>query len=239
MIRKLTTTALTLALGTLVGTADASFNLEDPGNALTVGINSGGRTMDSDIGNTSLATFDALDNFTFDFASTQTAYTNDNLPVFLKLTSGVSGVDLDATITASGGGYALWSGTQAATYTTSGGEALVTTRSQIDIDITNGDVDGVGFTLNRSVAEANIKLFDADDNAIGAAAGYTVAAATAHHFFGYTRAGGDALIAKVSITGLGGGQVGLDDVSFVIPEPGSVALIGLGGLALVARRRKH
>lgn len=238
MTRKLTTAALTLALGTLVGTADASFTLQDPGNAQTVGINSAGRTMDADIGNTSLAAFDALDNYTFDFASTQTGYTNDNLPIFLKLTAGASGADLDANVTANGGGYAVYSGTQSAAYTTSGGEALVTTRSEIVIDVTNGDVDGIGFTINRSIAEANVKLFDADDNAIGNAAGYTVAANTNHRFFGYTRTGGDALISKVTITGLGGGQVGLDDVSFVIPEPGSMALIGLGGLALIARRRK-
>jgi hypothetical protein len=33
-------------------------------------------------------------------------------------------------------------------------------------------------------------------------------------------------------------QAFIDDVAVAVPEPSSIALLGLGGLALLARRRK-
>lgn len=238
MKRSVLITSLALSLAGIVGTADASFVFEDPANAQTVGINSVGRTVDATAGNIALAAFDALDNYTFTFGTPRTGVTNDNLPGFTRLTGGVSGVDLDASINASGGGYAVWSDGQSAAYTSSDDEALVTTRAEISIDITEGDVAAIAFMLNRSVSTANVKLFDADDNAIGDAAGYTIAGGTNYGFFGYQTTSGEAPIAKVTVTGLGGGQVGLDDVSYVIPEPGSMALLGLGAAAIFARRRR-
>jgi hypothetical protein len=46
-------------------------------------------------------------------------------------------------------------------------------------------------------------------------------------------------IQTFSTNPLGNGTVYLDDFSFVIPEPASMALLGLGGLALVGIRRRQ
>ncbi|HEX5222889.1 MAG TPA: PEP-CTERM sorting domain-containing protein [Verrucomicrobiae bacterium] len=68
---------------------------------------------------------------------------------------------------------------------------------------------------------------------------------TAFNLSGLVPAGADTArvvyaIQSFSTNPLGNGNVFVDDMSFtVVPEPSSMALLGLGGLALVASRRKR
>lgn len=221
------------------GSAQASFNFDDPGNVTTVDVNSNATVIDKSAGNISIGDFNDLSTkYVFTLDTTRTGVSNDNLPAFLNLTNGASGIDLNATINASGGGFAVFTTDAGGTYTTSGTGYIATTRATVTIDITQG-VAGVAFTINRLIGDATITLFDADSNPVGDAAGYTITGGASHGFFGFLGGGGDNPIAQVVVTTGGGNQLGIDDVSFTnVPEPGSMGLIAAGLLMIAARRRR-
>ena len=60
-----------------------------------------------------------------------------------------------------------------------------------------------------------------------------------HYFIGFVAPSGESITSVTLQEQAGGAFFGYDDVSFVsVPEPSSTALLGLGGLALMLRRRK-
>ncbi len=236
--RLLTGTLVAVSAAALTAPADASFKLADPANITTADINSNGNTIDKSAGNISLTDFNALDTtYVCTLDTPQTEFTNTSVPIFLQLTSGTSGIDLNATISASGGGYAVFA--ESATYASSGLGNMTTNRATITIDINEG-VAGVAFTLNRLIGDATVTLFDADSNAVGAASGYTLSEGASHGYFGFLGGGSDNAISQVVITTAGGNALGLDDVSFTnVPEPATLGLLASGLALVVARRRRR
>jgi len=239
-------TVLTLITVAALGgsqAAVASFAYSDPSDISTAAINSAGTTLSVTEGNSSLAAYNALDTLTFSLDTERTSITNDNLPAFLNLTAGASGTDLNASVNNLGGSYALFSG--GSDYLTSGAGTFIINSTGVNIDITQG-VDAVAFTLNRIQANITVKLFGgaAKDQAIGEAAGYVYDVTSGHidhALFAYVT-DGSSPITRVNVTRAAiGNQFGLDDISFVseVPEPGSMALVGLGAIMVLKKRRHH
>jgi hypothetical protein len=80
---------------------------------------------------------------------------------------------------------------------------------------------------------ADVSFFRRDGSLISTIAVSGLASA----FYGFQRDGGLTDIAGVSITNTDGAGIGLDNLRFTIPAPGSLALLGLGALAAGRRRR--
>ncbi|NWK55045.1 PEP-CTERM sorting domain-containing protein [Verrucomicrobiaceae bacterium N1E253] len=112
----------------------------------------------------------------------------------------------------------------------------------------------VSFDLNRMLAAgsgtftANVEVFDGNSDAATSLWSETVdVAAQTQETWVNTASGtfansGSELFVRVTLVDqVNGGQIGMDNLVInhtAVPEPSSAALLGLGGLALILRRRK-
>lgn len=87
-------------------------------------------------------------------------------------------------------------------------------------------------SLTDNPNEANrLRLYDADDQIVG-----EMSNTTGQNFLGIVT---DTPVAYMTVVNLPpeDGAFAIDDLRFAVPEPGSLALLGLGGLVLMRRRR--
>ncbi|MEO0966555.1 MAG: PEP-CTERM sorting domain-containing protein [Planctomycetota bacterium] len=226
------TTAMTAGLG------HAAFIITDPD---TTGGISPDAAITDEYGNTSATDFAALPGLTvvsFDVADNTGG--DNNVPGTVTVTG-----EYTATLTRDNIQFAVLGNDSLGAKMTSDGGYLATRNAAnanpgvITIDIDG--VDAIGFTVNDFAFGGTVTVFSGTDvldtdtivDGIG--------------FYGYTRDTGEGQITSVEIElnsapfngGFVGFQVGIDDLAVVatIPEPGALGFLGLGALALVARRR--
>lgn len=87
-------------------------------------------------------------------------------------------------------------------------------------------------SLTDNPNEANrLRLYDATDQIVG-----EMSNTTGQNFLGIVT---DTPVAYMTVVNLPpeDGAFAIDDLRFAVPEPGSLALVGLGGLVLMRRRR--
>lgn len=197
----------------------------------TVDINSSGSTLTEEIGNVSLNAMNANDNVqVLSYEESQGYSTSGSNPA-VDFTPPNTLQTITFTKT-SGNFIALSSG---AAFVSSGTQGVVT---QGNSTLTfNTLVAAVGVMVNRSdVAQViTVDLEGAEDVTFNMQS----TGPTGRSFFGYTS--DSANIRAVSFNqGLTTNQFGFDDVAFSyspVPEPGSLALLGLGALCVARRRR--
>lgn len=202
----------------------------------SVDINSGANTLSEQVGNISLAAMNGDANvqvLSFEQSegfSAQASQANPGVDFIAPNTLQTIGVNAIS----GGGSVNVLSG--GANFVSSGTQAVVT-NSDVEIKFANAaPVAAVGFMLNRAEVSQTITVerLGLDDQV------FTVGSngATGNSFFGFTSSIAD--ITRVTITQSGSSNYrGIDDIAFsyAVPEPGSLALLGLGTL-LVARRRR-
>ena len=201
----------------------------------TVDINSSGSTLTEQVGNVSLNEMNANANVQVLSYEVSEGYSTsgsnpavDFTPPNTLQTVGVNAITGGGTVNVlSGGANFVSSGTQA-----------VVTNSAVEIKFANvAPVAAVGFMLNRTEVNQTITVqrTGQDDEVFTVG----VNGATGHSFFGYTST--SANITRVTISqGSATNYRGFDDVAFSytpVPEPGSLALLGLGALCVIRRRR--
>ncbi|MCF7839093.1 MAG: hypothetical protein K9N49_10745 [Candidatus Marinimicrobia bacterium] len=223
----------------VAGAAQANI-ITNPGG-LSTAINANSLTMEEEVGNLSLAAFNALSQryaITFETADGYPAPDAGN-PASrvdrVELTGGY-GQRIDFAST----GYRLTSG-----FRPTGGsvDLVLQAGHTLTVTITNA-VQGVGFTLNRVTGAAiTVQLFSDLGATSQIGSDYSVAVNTGaglseRSFFGYYD--GSASIQALKIIGTGAQQHSIDDLNVaVIPEPTSLAvwLLGAALLLRVIRRR--
>jgi len=106
-------------------------------------------------------------------------------------------------------------------------------------------VESVGFWLIDSELTDPVEelvLYDASDNPLLSMTppflGYITTGPESNYFLGYTS---DTPISKIALIEHANDDdgVGFDDFRYTVPEPTSIGLMGLGGLALLRRRKNH
>jgi hypothetical protein len=105
----------------------------------------------------------------------------------------------------------------------------------LDIIIPGGAV-GAGFNVVDIFGNGSVQIGVYDTNDVFLGAFNSGGDAGGSNFFGYVSAGG---IGRLNVYSVGGGAEGGDNIELwnPIPAPGSIALLGMGGL-LAARRRR-
>lgn len=125
-----------------------------------------------------------------------------------------------------------------------GGVDINLTDLVIDIKLTNGS-GGSQTTGSKSGSEA-VEFFDVGNSSIGSATTGTIGYPTVEYqrtldLSGITLSAGQTYTMVISARGTGfGHHKALDAIELngtAIPEPGSLALLGLGGLIIARRRR--
>lgn len=209
----------------------------DP-SGLSNGINPLGVTIDEEVGNTSLSAFNAIADkvtFTFDTADGYAALGFANNTIQDVILSPGNAVFADGLTTTFDGpnrfgnfdGFGL-------DYVTSGTRAMSNVDNGTFVITFSDAVDGIAFTLNRIVqASTAVRLYDATSG--GNQIGTTLSISSNDHaFFGYISGNSD--IRRVELD-LGGGSVGIDDFTVIVPEPASLALLAIGATLFIKRRR--
>lgn len=227
--------------------AQAAVLVTDPGG-LNADINPLNRTISASYGNVSLA--DVNNNFLngvrgirkYVFSGepgdgfvVDTNYRNNSI----LLTEGGSGIDMELTFRSTANFIQLTTDANTAFYT-SGEHTWMIPASEGNPTTTTlefgSGVDMVAFTINRLVDNATIRVWadTATTQQIGTEYILVPNLNPNHSFFGFERQSAPPIRAVTFDFDGGGGQLGLDDISFgmYIPEPSTAVLFLLGPLLL-------
>lgn len=240
---------MTFLLALLGGRSYCAIIATDPSGQST-SINSLGATIDEEVGNISLSSFNSQSNrATLTFDATEgysSAPFSNTADLEVVLSSGNSIFASGLTTTFDAPNRLSTANVFGTDYITSGDASLANVDNGTLIASFSGNVGGVAFTVNRTRVDVPIRLYDATSGG-NLIASFTLLANASqdnatkndHSFFGYL--GSTNEIRRVELD-LGGGSIGIDDfsVATAIPEPGATPVLLVAVIAiLLLRKRKR
>lgn len=226
-------------VGICLGVTISWANIITDPSGLNTSINSNELIMQEEVGNISLAGFNALSlRYAITFEEDD-GYTSGATVTRVEFTETESGIELDVGFARDGGNYMLVSDFRP----TGGANDLVLGSVNASLDLTfSSAMQGVAFTANRIEGGAlTVQLFSDESMNTQIGSDYTIAVNTGgelseRSFFGFFDPQTD--IRAVRIDGSAANQYSIDDLNVAIPEPSALGLVVLGVSALLACRRR-